>query len=89
MRCYLVDVDDPDVILKRQMEHFRSDDLVRERAAPYRDMSPAQCWAETRELCGMLDWFLERMEPEVRARALESEPMTAELVAILESMQGH
>jgi hypothetical protein len=78
---------DPDEVLKRQIEYFRSDELLRERAAPYVGMSPAECWAETRELCGMLDWFLDRMEPDVRARALEPEPLSAELVAILEAMQ--
>lgn len=60
---------------------------MRDRAAPYREMTPAQCWDETRELCAGLDWFLDRMEPDVRKRALEPEPLSPELIAILEAMQ--
>ena len=74
-------------MLERQRAYFASDECLRERAALYRGLTPAQCWAETVELCGSLDWFLDRMEPEVRARALEPEPLPAELVAILEQMQ--
>src|SRR5205085_1249413 len=67
--CYPGHVaEDPNEVLKRQIEYFSSDQLLRDRAAPYRDMTPGECWAETRELCGMLDWFLARMEPDVRAR---------------------
>ena len=79
--------EDPDEVLKRQIEYMGSDEFLLDRAAPYREMSPGECWAETRELCGMLDWFLDRMEPDVRVRALEPEPMSQELVAILEAMQ--
>ena len=60
---------------------------MRERAAVYRGRSPADCWAETIELCANVDWFLERMEPDVLARVVEPEPRSPELIAILEAMQ--
>jgi hypothetical protein len=86
--CYPAGVAvDWDEVLKRQIEYFSSDELLRDRAAVYRDMTPEECWVETRELCGMLDWFLDRMDPEVRARAMEPEPLSDELIAILEAMQ--
>ncbi|HET9485408.1 MAG TPA: hypothetical protein VFO79_15715 [Xanthomonadales bacterium] len=74
-------------MLQRQVEYFSSDEFLLERAAPYRAMSPAQCWAETVELCASLDWFLDRMEPEARARALAPEPMSDEIIGILETLQ--
>ena len=73
--------------LQRQIAHVTSDDFVRERAAPYRTMSPAECWAETVALCGGLDQIASWMEPATRARALEREPMSDELCAILEAVQ--
>ena len=74
-------------MLQRQVEYFSSDEFVIHRAMPYRDMTPAQCWAETVELCAGLDWFLERMEPEVRERALGREPLADDIVGILEALQ--
>lgn len=76
-----------DDVLRRQIEYFRSDELVKERAAPYREMTPAECWAETVSLCEDLDWFYSMMEPEVRARALEPERLPQDIVEILEAMQ--
>ena len=74
-------------MLERQREYFASDGALVERAAEFRDLTPAECWAATVELCAGLDWFLARMDPETRARALEAEPLSDELVAILEALQ--
>jgi hypothetical protein len=60
---------------------------VKERAARYREMTPAQCWAETVELCAMRDWIASHMDPAARARAFEPEPLSDEIIAILEAMQ--
>ncbi len=73
-------------MLERQRAYFASDSLV-ERAAEFRDATPAECWAATIELCAGLDWFLARMDPETRARAMEPEPRSEEEIAILEALQ--
>ena len=73
-------------MLERQRAYFAREALV-ERAAEMRGATPAECWAATVELCAGLDWFLARMTPETRARALAPEPLSDELVAILEALQ--
>ncbi len=74
-------------MLERQRAHFASDEFLVERANDLRGASPTVCWEATKELCASLDWFVARMEPEVRARALAPEPLSRDLVEILEAMQ--
>jgi len=74
-------------MLERQVAHFTSDTFVHDRAAEYRGATPAECWAATIELCAGLDWFLDRMDGPARARAMEPEPLSDEIVAILEALQ--
>jgi len=79
--------DDMNATLERQRAHFASDELLLERAEEFRGASPTECWAATRELCASLAWFVDRMEPDVRARALAPEPLSDEIVQILEALQ--
>jgi hypothetical protein len=47
--CYPADVAvDWDEVLKRQIEYFSSDELLRDRAAVYRELTPEECWVKTR-----------------------------------------
>ena len=74
-------------VLERQIAHFSSDDFLRERAAEYRGTSPEECWAATLALCRDLEWLVDRMDPATRERALAPEPLSDELVSILEALQ--
>ena len=80
-------VNEMNAMLERQRAHFASDELLVERADELRGASPTECWEATRELCASLDWFVERMEPDVRARALEPEPLSEEIIRVLEALQ--
>lgn len=74
-------------MLERQRAYFASDDLLRERAALWRDATPEQCLAATIESCKEVEWMFAMMEPEVRERAIQPEPISTEILAILEAMQ--
>jgi hypothetical protein len=78
---------DWDEVLKRQIEYFSSDDLLRDRAAPWRDASPEECLAATIESCKEAEAMFAMMEPEVRERALQPEPIPDDILAVLEAMQ--
>jgi hypothetical protein len=74
-------------MLERQIAYFSSDELLLERAAPWRDASPEECLLATKESCEEVEWCFERMEPEVRERARQPEPIPDEILRILEAMQ--
>jgi hypothetical protein len=73
--------------LKRQIEYFSSDQLLIERAAPFRDLTPEECWAETIASCKEVDWLFSLMEPDVRERAMQPEPIPDHVLRTLEAMQ--
>jgi hypothetical protein len=68
-------------------QHFASDDLLLERAAVFRDLSPAQCLAETIESCRDAMVMLSYQDAATRARSLADEPLPADTLAILEALQ--
>lgn len=74
-------------MLERQVAYFSSDELLLERAALWRDATPEECLIATRESCEEVEWMFGLMEPEVRERALQPEPVPDEIIAILEAMQ--
>lgn len=69
-------------MLERQVAYFSSDERLTERAAEIRDATPAERWAAMCELCATSAWFLDR-----NAHAMEPEPRSPEVIAILEAMQ--
>jgi hypothetical protein len=74
-------------MLDRQREYFASDQLLIDRAKPWRDATPEECLVATMESCREVDWMFSMMEPEVRERALRPEPIPEGVLAILEAMQ--
>lgn len=74
-------------MLHRQIAQFSSDELLKERAAAWRDASPEECLTATAESCSEVEWMFSVMEPEVRERAMEPEPVSDRILAILEAMQ--
>ncbi len=80
-------VDDADTVLRRQVEYFSSDEVLRERAIPYRDASPEECLVATVECCEMAETMFAMMEPDVRERARAPEPVPEQILAVLRAMQ--
>jgi hypothetical protein len=72
--------------LEAQVAYFRSDDRIRERAALWRDASPAECWATVRELCEDTAFWIDRYPDRVRELALAQMELPADTIALLESM---
>jgi hypothetical protein len=73
-------------MLAQQVAYFSRDELLTERANELRGADAAEAWAVTVELCGTLDWFLERMDPETRDRVMRPEPLSPELERVLQAM---
>lgn len=74
-------------VLERQREYFASDQCLLDRAALWRDATPEECLIATKECCEEVEWMFEVMEPDVRERALQPEPIPDEVLRILEAMQ--
>lgn len=55
--------------MERQLEHLRSDDRLRERAARAAEMTVAERLALTYQLCRRAAAMREQLSPELRARA--------------------
>jgi hypothetical protein len=87
--CYpgSVAADDYNEVLRRQVEYFSSDQHLRDRAEPWRGLSPEECLVATEESCKEVEVLFAMMEPEVRERAMRPEPIPPEILAILEAMQ--
>ena len=93
VRCYpaLVAGDEytPEMLamLERQRAYFASDQLVRDRVEPWRGATPEECLEATIESCKEVELLFAMMEPQVRERAMQPEPLSPQVVAILEAMQ--
>lgn len=74
-------------MLAAQRAYFASDELLRDRAATFRGLSPEECWAATVEACEEVEWMYSLMDPETRARAERPEDVPPEVLARLEAMQ--
>lgn len=85
----LVDEYSPEVIamLEAQRAYFASDECLSDRAASFRDLSPAECWAATVEACEEVEWMFALMDPATRERAELPEPIPTEICARLAAMQ--
>jgi len=59
--------------IEAQRAYFASDELIRERAEPWRHATPEQCLAATLECCASAAYFLSLKTPEELARVLEPE----------------
>jgi hypothetical protein len=70
-------------MLERQREHFSSDELIKERAALWRDATPQECLAALAESCAEADYFFSRYSPEVLEQVLEPEPLPSDTVELL------
>jgi len=73
--------------LAAQRSYFASDALLVERAAIWRDQSPEACLAATAEECATAAWMLERLEPDVRERAIAEQPLPADTVELLQRLR--
>lgn len=74
-------------MLEAQRAYFASDACLVERADESRELSPAECWAETVAVCADVEWMFSLMDPATRARAEEPEPLPGHVLATLEAMQ--
>ena len=74
-------------MLDRQREYFASDQLLIERAEPWRDATPEDCLVATMESCREVEWMFAMMEPDVRERAMQPDPIPERVLAILQAMQ--
>ena len=72
--------------IEAQRAYFASDELIKERAAIWRDATPEQCLAATQGLCDDAEIFLQMKSPDELSRALEPEPIPADTIAILETL---
>jgi hypothetical protein len=73
-------------MLERQREYFASDDLIKERAAVWRDATPQECLAALAESCADAAFFLSQYSPDVLEKALEPEPLPRDTVELLERL---
>lgn len=74
-------------MLERQREHFSSDDHIRREVEIWRDSTPEERLAAAAEMCAAGYFFLSQLEPEIRERILEREPLPDDTIALLESLQ--
>lgn len=74
-------------MLERQREYFASDDHIRREVEIWRDTTPEERLAELAEMCAAGHFFLSQLDPKIRERLLEREPLPSDTIAILESLQ--
>ena len=79
--------DSYDEVLERQIAYFRGDMVLRDRAAIWRDATPEECLAAVAESCAEVEALFAMMEPDVRERAMQPEPISDGILSILEAMQ--
>jgi hypothetical protein len=75
-------------MLERQRAYFASDDLIRERAAPWIGASPEERWIEVKGMCEWAETCLENLPADAGERARNREPLPASTIALLESLQS-
>jgi hypothetical protein len=75
----------PDMLakLEAQRAHFASDEHIRERAALWRDATPAECLGAVAELCADAAAMIDRLEPEQQDRVLAPAPRSDEITRLL------
>jgi hypothetical protein len=73
-------------MLERQREHFSSDELIKERAAVWRDATPQECLAAVAESCEETAFFLSQYSPDLLEEALEPEPLPSDTLELLERL---
>ena len=73
--------------IEAQRAYFASDEHLLERAAIWRDATPAECLEAVIELCSEAEHFLSLKDPETLQRVLAPPPLPADTVAILEALQ--
>ena len=73
--------------IEAQRAYFASDEHIRERAAVWRDATPAERLAAVADQCREAEYFLDLKTPEERERALAPAPIPADTLAILEALQ--
>ena len=79
----------PDMLamIEAQRSHFASDEHLKERAAIWANASPEQCLAAVAEQCREAEYFFSIKSDAERERAMASEPLPADTIAILEALQ--
>jgi hypothetical protein len=73
--------------LEAQRAYFAGDDHIRDRAAVWRDASPAECLAAVIDQCREVEYFLSLKPPAELDRVLEPEPIPSATLQILEDLQ--
>jgi hypothetical protein len=73
-------------MLERQREHFSSDELIKERAAVWRDATPQECLAAVAESCAEAAFFLSQYSPDLLEKVLEPEPLPPDTIELLERL---
>jgi hypothetical protein len=74
-------------VLEAQWAYFRSDEVIKDRAAVWRDASPEDCLAAVIESCNEAAYFLSLKSPDELERVLAPVPLPADTIAILEALQ--
>lgn len=75
-------------MIERQRAYFASDDLIRERAAPWIGVSPEECWVEVKGMCAWAAACIANLPAASRERAQDHEPLPASTIALLEALQS-
>ena len=73
--------------LAAQVQALSGDDHIRRAAAPWCDATPAERVAATWRLCALVPWFRSLWPEDVRQRADQPEPLSADTLALLERLK--
>ncbi|MBL0216128.1 MAG: hypothetical protein IPQ07_19875 [Myxococcales bacterium] len=73
--------------LEAQRAYFASDELIKDRAAIWRDTSPEECLVAVIDSCNEAAHFLSLKSAEELERVLAPEPLPPDTIAILEALQ--
>ncbi len=73
--------------LEAQRAYFASDELIKDRAAIWRDVSPEECLVAVIESCNEAAYFLSLKSDDELERVLATEPLPPDTIAILEALQ--
>jgi hypothetical protein len=79
--------EDWNAMLERQVAYFSSDQLLIDRAEPWRGVSPEECLVATMESCREVECMFAMMAPEVRERAMQPEPIPEDILLILQAIR--
>jgi hypothetical protein len=73
--------------LAAQVQALSGDEHTRREAAPWCDATPEERVAATWRLCALVPWFRSLWPEDVRQRADQPEPLSADSLALLERLK--